>query len=409
MAIARIGNRSFRRLLLSLNGLSPAPARLLPVPGSAAGAGWTHGMVRQLGFVQVDPIVAIERAHQHILFSRNPDFEQRHLTQCLEAKRTLFEGWTHDAAILPVQTYPYWKHYFARSRDYRIHPGYERYFAPVTRKDITQIRRRIEKDGPLRPRDLPSRKADWGIASAPTPSVAKLTMEYLWRAGELSVCRRDRQEKVYDLSERVIPAAHFKKEVTPEQYVDFACRQALLRLGAGTPVQIARFFQAVSKEEARAWCEKRLGRTIIETQVMHADGSTSGTVFALRSMLEKLSDVPTPPAGLRLLNPFDPLIHDRQRTRRIFGFDYAIEIWVPPNKRKYGYYVLPILEGDRFTGRLDAKVDRKTGRLTVSGLWWEPGVAGTKTRMRRLDRKLRQLAAFTGVDELVYSNDFART
>ena len=124
----------------------------------------------------------------------------------------------------------------------------------------------------------------------------------------------------------------------------------------------------------------------------------------MTSFVEAISNAPAAPQGLRLLNPFDPLIHDRQRTRRLFGFDYAIEIWVPAKKRKYGYYVLPILEGQRFTGRIDCKVDRKRDELVVLGLWWEAGVKATKARMGQLDKELRKLAGFSGVADVAGSH-----
>ena len=103
------------------------------------------------------------------------------------------------------------------------------------------------------------------------------------------------------------------------------------------------------------------------------------------------------------------MIHDRRRTQRIFGFDYAVEIWVPPKKRKYGYYVLPILEGERFTGRVDVKVDRKCGTLTVPGLWWEPRVKATKPRLGQLERQLDKLAKFAGAERVVFPKGYAKT
>ena len=153
-------------------------------------------MVRRLGFVQVDSISAVERAQHHILFSRNPLFVPEDLKSTLEERRSLFEHWTHDAAILPVSVYPYWKHCFARQKKYEIHPGYKRYFAPVTRKAQTDVIRRIESEGPLKPRDFRSEKIDWGIKGIPTPSLAKITLEYLWRVGKLAVSRRDKREKI---------------------------------------------------------------------------------------------------------------------------------------------------------------------------------------------------------------------
>ena len=361
-------------------------------------------MVRRLGFVQVDPISAVERAHHHILFSRNPRYRQQDLVTLLEDERRLFENWTHDAAILPIESFPYWRHYMDRVKRFEAHPGYARYFASVGPRETARVLRRIRKDGALRPRDMGWEKVNFRDDYFAQPSLAKITMELLWRTGKLAVCHRDGRQKVYDLSERVIPDETFRKRVSKSRYVDWACREALKRLGAGTPTQIARFFDAIATETAAAWCRRHAGKDVVELRLTNADRSLSGSVFALESMLDALRKPPAAPSSLRLLNPFDPLIHDRRRTLRIFGFDYAVEIWVPPKKRRYGYYVLPILEGEQFIGRVDVKVDRKLGGLRVLGLWWEPRVKATKARQGRLETQLGKLAKFAGVERVVHSH-----
>lgn len=399
-----IANRDFRRTLLCLNGLvASCGQENLPATIARSGPQWAREMVCRLGFVQIDSISAVERAQHHILFSRNQRFQTDDLKHALEVDRSLFEHWTHDAAILPVESYPYWKHCFHRQERYEIHPGYRRYFKPVTAHGSHDVMRRIEAEGPLKPRDFDRAKADWGVKGIPTPTLAKVTLEYLWRIGRLAVTRRDKREKVYDLSHRVIPGDHFAGEVTRDEFVDWACRQALMRLGAASPSGIAHFFDGVLTEEAAAWCDRQSGKDLSKVRVTHADGTSGGAVFALDTVLEAMSHMSAPPKKLRLINPFDPLVHDRGRTRRVFGFDYAIEIWVPPARRKYGYYVLPILEGERFTGRIDVKVDRKHRKLTVPGLWWEKGIKPTKKRLADLDRELRLLGKFTGADEVEFN------
>jgi uncharacterized protein YcaQ len=391
-------NREMRRALLVANGLAAAPAGdPLPGPASENGPGWVLGMVRRLGSVQIDSIAAVERAHHHILFARNPRYRQDELRQLCDRDRAVFETWTHDAAFLPVEAFPYWRHYFARAAKFVAHPGYRRYFAPVTARDRSAVLGRLERDGPLRPRDLDTRSVDWHDAYFARPSLGKLTLELLWRTGKVAVTRREGQEKVYDLAERVIPAEHYRARVTKVEYVDWACREALERLVVATPAQIARFFDAVDTHEAARWCARERRRGVVETRFARADGATRIGGFALEGVVAALRDAPAAPRAPRLLNPFDPLIHDRQRTRGVFGFDYTVEIWVPASKRRYGYYVLPILEGERFVGRLDAKVDRSADRLRLLGLWWEPGVRPAAVRSQALAGALRRLARFTGV------------
>ena len=405
----------FRRALLSLNGLAPPlPDDPLPSPNDRSKPSWVDGMIQRLGFLQVDSVSAVERAQHQILFSRNRRYRQGWLSQRLEGSRTLFENWTHDAAILPSGVYPHWRHYFDRFRKYEIHKGYRRYFETVGRGDVDRVLRRIRKEGPLKPRDFVVEKVSYGWGGTaedakgfPVPTVAKVALEYLWRIGKLAVTRRDKREKVYDLAERVIPEEHYRERTRRSEYVDWSAREGLRRLGAATPAQIARFYYAISTDQAASWCRSRLGTELTEVRVQLADGrATSSPLFALTGDLDRMLEAPPPPRRLRLLSPFDPLIHDRQRTARVFGFDFALEIFVPPKKRKYGYYVLPILEGERFTGRIDLKVDRKQGTLNVISLYWETGLRPSRQRDVQLERELGRLARFCGV-ELV--SGFPRT
>ncbi|HXV74731.1 MAG TPA: crosslink repair DNA glycosylase YcaQ family protein [Candidatus Polarisedimenticolaceae bacterium] len=404
MTAVRVSNARVRRALLWINGLSPGPEPdVLPLPGPRVGSDWTRRMVARLGFVQVDPISAVERAQHHILFTRNPHYRQPDLDRALEIDRVLFENWTHDAAILPVEYFPYWRHYMRRFRRFEIHAGYRRYFAPVTDAGAKRVLARLRREGPLLPRDLGDERANHVDPSFPAPTLAKITLEWLWRTGRVAVCRREGRQKVYDLTERVIPARYHEERVGRDAYVDWACRESLTRLGAGSPAQIARLFDAVSKEQAAAWCRRRLGREVVELRVDGADGSAGGPSYAVERSVAMWSSLPAPDSELRLLNPFDPLIHDRKRTLRLFGFDYSVEIWVPPNKRRYGYYVMPILEGERFTGRVDAKTDREAGLLRVLGLWWEPGVHPTRKRMAALEGELTALARFAGAGRVEFA------
>ena len=179
MPSPQIGNRDFRRTLLGLNGLSrPHPDDGLPDTEGKSGTAWLDAMVRRLGFVQVDSIVTVERPQYLIPFSRNPRFEHAHLDRLVEKERKLFEHWTHDAAILPVGSWPYWKQFCEREKNYELHPGYRRYFSFVTRQEIARVRRRVAKDGPLRPRDIGGRKVKWeGNDQYAMPSAAKVALE----------------------------------------------------------------------------------------------------------------------------------------------------------------------------------------------------------------------------------------
>ena len=189
------------------------------------------------------------------------------------------------------------------------------------------------------------------------------------------------------------------KGLAENAQIDHLCRSALLRLAFGTTGEIQRFWEAMSAKEARTWAESA---DLQEVLVQGADGSWSGA-YALRGIEERLSASDAPTSRLRILNPFDPVIRDRARLSRLFGFEYRIEIFVPKAQRQYGYYVYPILERDRFVGRIEAKADRKAGHLTVLNFWPEPGVRWGAARGEKLSAELARLARFVGVGDVHWS------
>jgi uncharacterized protein YcaQ len=133
-----------------------------------------------------------------------------------------------------------------------------------------------------------------------------------------------------------------------------------------------------------------------------ADGSRPRASFAFAGFPDTLRTIQDPPARIRVLSPFDPLLRNRDRAERLFNFFYRIEVFVPEPKRQYGYYVFPLLEGDRMVGRIDMKADRKAGSLDIRRLWLEPGVRASAGRLERLEAELLRLARFAGVDRLTY-------
>jgi uncharacterized protein YcaQ len=252
------------------------------------------------------------------------------------------------------------------------------------------VRRRVKKDGPVMSRDFDKPKRSggdpwWGWAPH------KAALEYLWRAGELAVSGRVSFQKVYDLTDRVFPDLSVSSVPDEADHLEWACSMALERLGVATATGLAGLLAAVSREDANAWCaravdEGRVRAVLVES----ADGSAPRPAVAVRDWRRRLARV-DPPRQTRLLSPFDPVIRDRARTSRFFGFDYRFEAFVPASRRQYGYYVLPVLEQDRLVGRLDAKFHRAEGRLEVKGIWWESGLRVTAARRAALDEAVDRL------------------
>jgi uncharacterized protein YcaQ len=395
-----VPNAAARRLFLHLQGLSAPPNRKLTRPGLL-------NLIEMLGFVQVDSINTVERAHHMILFARNQTYAKVDLARLLERDRALFENWTHDASIIPTAFFPYWEHRFARDaaglrarwREWR-REGFEHM--------LDDILDHVRREGPAMARHL-RRPHDASAEGWWDWHPSKTALEYLWRTGALAVDRRQGFQKVYDLTERVIPAAHRGGAPAHEDFVDWFCGGALDRLGIATAGEIAAFWDAVTPDEARTWCADRLGRELVEVLVEPADGSKPRLALARSDILERAAAAPEPPGRLRVLSPFDPLIRDRARARRLFGFDYRIEVFVPAAKRTYGYYVFPLLEGDRLIGRIDMKCERSAALLRVTGLWWEPGVKPTVARRRALDAELDRLRKFAGAERVVYVDGYLKS
>ena len=386
-----LSNAEARRIFLARQGLSAPPGRLLGKEGLLQ-------LIHDIGFVQVDSIATVERAHHQILFSRNQTYRREHLTDLLEKDGELFENWTHDASIIPSAFFRYWKHRFRRE-DESIIERWRKWREPGFESAFEETYQRIVSGGAVLSRELKADDHKSGGWWNWHPN--KTALEYLWRTGKVAIARRENFQKVYDLVERVLPPHHHEEDVEHDAFVDWACRSALERLGFATHGEIAAFWALISPDEAKAWVEANrdeLRPVLVET----TDGGKPRASHAFADFPANLGDIPEPPNRLRVLSPFDPLIRDRNRTERLFGYYYRIEVFVPEPKRQYGYYVFPLLEGDRLVGRIDMKADRKAGTLDVKRLWWEPKVHASAGRLEKLEAELGRLAKFSGVDEVRY-------
>ncbi len=375
---------------------------LLADPSRRATPAQVHNMIEHMGFVQVDTINVAVRAHEHILLSRFHDFTLPSLTGLLERDRTMFEHWTHDASIIPTRWFAHWKHRFNRYRaSDRLGKWMTSRLGNKPKRVLDEVLERIETEGPLRSRDFEHRRAKNDGDGWWNWKPAKAALEYLWRVGDVSVAGRENFHKIYDLTHRVHPRVHDEPVPDDDAHIDWACRVALERLGFATPKEIAGFFATISVQQAKQWCTKsQCANEIVAVSVESADGSNPVACFALADWRARLSRLRASSAETRLLSPFDPVMRDRARVLRLFNFDYRFEAFVPAARRQYGYYVLPILEGDRIVGRTDLKLHRDKSTLVVKGLWWEPGVRPTKKRLRSFEAAAWVLAKYGEADTI---------
>jgi uncharacterized protein YcaQ len=392
--LAHISSADAARLFLDAQGLWEDPSR-------KADAKALKAVVSRLGFVQMDTINVVARAHDLILRSRLQDYRPEQLQKLLEKDRFLFEGFTHDASAILAEYYPQWKPRFRRDEArMREHAWWQHHFRGTDAEQIlSHVLERITEEGPLMSKDFehPEKRGPWWGWKP-----QKAALDFLWRSGRLAIRGRKNFHKIYDLAERVHPAGHQAEEPAPEAHVAWACASAAERLVLFTPKELAEFWAAIDATDAKAWCEEeakvgRLERVLLDT----ADGTKPQPAFALPDWEARLKRLGDPPAGIRLLAPFDPVLRDRARALRRFAFDYRFEAFVPEAKRSFGYFVLPLLEGERLVGRLDPKLHRDREVLEIKGLWWEPRIKATPARKKALQQAVARFAEWCGVRKII--------
>ena len=399
MARPVLANRDARRLFLHKHGLAQTPS------GPGKGADLLK-VITDLGFVQVDSINTVARAHHMILFARRPAYRPRALAKLLEQDRSLFEHWTHDASVIPTEFHPHWRLRFERDAQ-KLRAQWRAWRRDGFEDQMQAVIDRIRTHGACSSADVGEGEKrssggwwDWH------PS--KTALEYLWRTGTLSVCHRSGFRKQYDLTENVLPGALAHPGHSTADTIDWACNAALDRLGFATSGELAAFWALITPAEAKTWAGTALqAGQIIEIDVQNHDG-TQRRCFARPDVLQQAADAPAPTSRLRTLSPFDPALRDRKRAERLFGFHYRIEIFVPEAQRKYGYYVFPLLQGDRLVGRIDMKAHRDQDCLRVTAVWPEPGVKWGEGRSAKLRSDLTRMARLAQVSDVVFQDGWLR-
>lgn len=380
MPVLKIPNRQARHLWLWTNGLSATPQGPVDV----------MGMIRALGFVQIDTIRNVTRAHHHILWSRNQNYREKMLWPLLR-QRELFEHFTHDASLIPMEVLPMWQRQFRRLGERAGRAKW--YQSGLGREEINNIRKRIEIEGALSTHAFDTKIEGEREMWARPPH--KKALDQMWYAGDLATCHRENFVKFYDLGERVFPA-DLREAPEDQEQIDYLCDQSLDYISIGTCGEIQRFWNAMDAREVKAWLDRR---KLVPMSVESADGSWRDT-WGAPDVEERLQVVSPPSIRLRILNPFDPAIRDRMRMQRLFGFEYRNEMFVPQDKRRWGYYVYPLLEGDRFVGRCELKADRNAGWMRVTGFWPEPKVKWGANRLEKLDAELARFARLAGIRDV---------
>ncbi|ETX29386.1 winged helix-turn-helix domain-containing protein [Roseivivax isoporae] len=397
MARLRLDNRTARRLFLDRH--------MLLRPGGGSGRGRDlDDVLYALGFVQVDSVNTLARAHDLILWARRGRYRPAALDSCVATRRAGFEHWTHDASVIPMAFYPMWRLKFARD-EARMRARWPRWQGSGWTDEVEGVLRHVHDHGAVTTRDMDD-GAPRGATGWWDWHPSKTALEFLWRSGRLAICHREGFRKVYDLSERVIPEAARAARLDTAEIVDWAMSAALARLGFATSGELAAFFDIVTRDEAKAWCAEALaaGR-VREVDVELADG-THRRSLTTEAILDAGTALPAPSGRVRILSPFDPALRDRARAERLFGFHYRIEIFVPEAQRRFGYYVFPVMQGDSAIGRLDAR--RAGAAIEVRAFWHERGVRMGAGRQAALLSELERLRGLTGAERVDFAEDWLR-
>lgn len=340
-----------RRLALAAQGLLQAQ----PYGRGIAGAGKA---ISHLGYIQIDTISVVERAHHHVLHSRVPKFKPPMINQML-LDGDIFEYWTHAAAFLPIDDFR-----FSLPYKHAIKNGQTHWFKNPDKKLMGELLTRIRLDGPLMSKDLEAKTVKGGGWGDWKP--AKKALEQMYMEGDLMIRAREGFQKIYDLSERVLPSKVNTKVPSTEEFAAHLISQQLRCHGFASLKGITYLRRNTGLRKAvKTLVNDGLGQgTLEQVQV------SSGEIFILEAgALERR--LPRLSTRMLILSPFDNSVIQRERLKALFHFDYQIECYAPEAKRRYGYFCLPLLYRGEFIGRMDCKAHRKDKHFEIKALYFE--------------------------------------
>ncbi|MBI3660818.1 YcaQ family DNA glycosylase [Candidatus Acetothermia bacterium] len=395
--------------------LSPTLARRLFImrqrlagPRTAANADGIMETVRDLGCLQLDPTSIVARNHLLVLWSRLGSYDLTHLDKLLWEERQLFEYWAHAASIVLTEDYPVHQ---LRMRNY---PAGDSTWIRRVRAWIEEnksmrdsILQTLRHRGPMLAKEFEDRAVkSWQSSGWTSGRNVDRMLAFLWSQGKVMVAGRQGGQKLWDLSERCLPKWTPREHLSEHEVVRRAAQKSLRALGVACAKDIELHYTSGRypglasvldelENESRIVCVQ-----IVENKqpwpndwYIHADDVP---------LLERLDAGEWEPRTT-LLSPFDNLISERLRTELLFNFRFRLEIYVPKAKRQYGYFVMPILHGDRLIGRIDPQMDRKQKRLTINAVYAEPNAPMTKQAVQAIAGAIEELGQFLGANEIAYT------
>lgn len=378
-----------RAISLRAQGLAEDAAPFGPGKAGALKA------VEHLGYVQMDTISVVQRAHHHVLWSRVPDYVPGMLHEMQSADASVFEYWNHASSFLPMRHYRFSLPLMRKHRS-GTHWGHD---TPELRRAMRSLLARIRRGGPLRIGEVESKgthSSGWNDTGMGTGKIERMALHELWMRGQIMIRSRQGMEKVFDLPDRVLPAGTDRRVPKAREAAAFHVRRSLRALGIAQARELPYLQDSADAATWKAALQEFVERG--EVVELRLDEAPKVPLYALRSSLDEAA--PVKRAEVRFLSPFDNLVIQRKRLGWLFGFDYVVEMYVPAAKRRYGYFALPILWGDRLIGRLDAKAFRAERRLAIHNLVFEPSFRDFAAVKEPFRRALDDFSRFQGCDTL---------
>ena len=370
-----------RKMILLSQKIPPVKHKLNPVAATLA-------VIEHLGYIQIDTISVIQRAHHHTIWNRNPNYQLSHLDE-LVANKQVFEYWSHAAAYLPMKDYRY-----SLPRKNAYSDGSQKHWFNCSEILMKSVLDRIKAEGPLMAKDFDkhtaNKKGDW------TVKPSKQALSNLFMQGDLMVTARNSFHKVFDIPERVLPANIDNTTPSSEEYFRFLITRYLEANAIGEASQIAYLLKNTKSHITKALAKMLENGDVKPIQVK------GNLYYTLPNSLELL-DQSLSKSKLRILSPFDNLIIQRKRAMDFFDFDYLLECYVPAAKRKFGYFTLPILWDGKLLARMDCKVDRKSKVLHIHKLLIEPKLKRIDAFARALSNELKAFLKFNQCNSIKFN------
>lgn len=381
--------------------ITKAQARKLAVASSLIGTGKGRGRqaalktVQHLGYVQIDTISVIERAHHHVFWSRQGNYQTDYLNDLLVKDRSVFEQWAHAVAYMPIEDYRF---YLPKMENERKPPTnkWQRKRFELAKTHIKNVMKRIREEGPLSSKDFDhdgkKSSGGWGPLKP-----AKLALDILYSQGDLMISSRRNFQRVFDLTERVLPEGLDISMPDPEDCARHQIRRTLTAMGLARESEINKHLQLADRNSIHSAIQDMLEADEIVS--LKVRGIPDEVYYALPATLNQLSKLRVS-KQIRILSPFDNMVIQRERMKLLFDFEYTIECYVPAAKRVYGYFVCPILWGNELVARIDMKADRKSKTLMIQQLHHESHLKNKRAFDVALKKAIQEFAEFNGCESI---------